>query len=90
MRMSACFRRGAAAYGDASAFAERPKSPETASAGVSRLDASTFFTQLFAYVTVAPLPQRAPRTNQLPPHMAFSNEIWHDHPRRLHCHVTSQ
>ena len=76
-------RRGAAAYGDASECAERAKSPETASAGMSRLDASTFFTQLFAYVTMAPLPQRAPRGDQLPSQTAFSGQLWRDHPRRL-------
>ena len=53
--ISAISRRGAAAYGDDNTFLLGAKTLERAPLRVSCLVATTFFTQLFAYVTMVPL-----------------------------------
>ena len=55
LRSSATSRRGAAAYGDDNTFLLGAKTLERAPLRVSCLVATTFFTQLFAYVTMVPL-----------------------------------
>ena len=55
LRSSAISRRGAAAYGDDNTFLFWAKTLERAPLRVSCLVATTFFTQLFAYVTLVPL-----------------------------------
>ena len=60
LRSSAISRRGAAAYGDDNTFLFGAKTLERAPLRVSCLVATTFFTQLFAYVMMAPMPHAAP------------------------------
>ena len=60
LRSSATSRRGAAAYGDDNTFLLGAKTLERAPLRVSCLVATTFFTQLFAYVMMAPMPHAAP------------------------------
>ena len=70
LRISAISRRGAAAYGDDNTFLLGAKTLERAPLRVSCLVATTFFTQLFAYVTLVPMPHAAPlvlRMNRIPP-----------------------
>ena len=55
LHISAISRRGAAAYGDDNTFLLGAKTLERAPLRVSCLVATTFFTQLFAYVTMVPL-----------------------------------
>ena len=59
LRISATSRRGAAAYGDDNTFLLKAKTLERAPLRVSCLVATTFFTQLFAYVTLVPMPHAA-------------------------------
>ena len=59
LRSSATSRRGAAAYGDDNTFLWGAKTLERAPLRVSCLVATTFFTQLFAYVTLVPMPHAA-------------------------------
>ena len=59
LRISAISRRGAAAYGDDNTFLFGAKTLEWAPLRVSCLVATTFFTQLFAYVTLVPMPHAA-------------------------------
>ena len=54
-RVRHVLRRGAAAYGDDNTFLLGAKTLERAPLRVSCLVATTFFTQLFAYVTLVPL-----------------------------------
>ena len=59
LHSSATSRRGAAAYGDDNTFLLGAKTLERAPLRVSCLVATTFFTQLFAYVMMAPMPHAA-------------------------------
>ena len=59
LRISAISRRGAAAYGDDNTFLLGAETLERAPLRVSCLVATTFFTQLFAYVTLVPMPHAA-------------------------------
>ena len=57
LRSSAISRRGAAAYGDDNTFLWGAKTLERAPLRVSCLVATTFFTQLFAYVMITNAPR---------------------------------
>ena len=59
LHISAISRRGAAAYSDDNTFLLGAKTLERAPLRVSCLVATTFFTQLFAYVTLVPMPHAA-------------------------------
>ena len=71
LRISAISRRGAAAYGDDNTFLLWAETLERAPLRVSCLVATTFFTQLFAYVTLVPMPHAASLVLRMNAHTLF-------------------
>ena len=90
LRVSANARRGAAAYGDADRLPNKAKMLDLLMAAEARLAPLGFFTQLFAYVTMVPLPQRAPLDHCKILHTPLFRKILERTCCRLHYLVPTQ